>query len=1141
MCVPELYALDKNTIPPTQTSAYTKNLRRLFIVRHFIYLKIEQTFSYMRYSSKTTLLALLIMLITMTSFSQEKKEASKINDKTFSAFEFRNIGPALMSGRISDIAIHPENNNIWYVCAGSGGVWKTLNSGTTWKPIFDNQKVYSIGCVTIDPNNPHTIWIGTGENVGGRHIGFGDGIYRSDNDGQSWKNMGLKESQHISKIIVHPKNSNIIWVAAQGPLWSKGGERGLYMTTDGGKTWNKTLGDEEWTGVTDILIDPRNPDVLYAATWQRHRTVAAYMGSGPESGIHRSTDGGLTWERLKTGLPKSNMGKVGLAISPQKPDILYAAIELERRTGGVYKSENRGASWKKQSDAVAGATGPHYYQELYASPHEFDKIYLVDVRIQISEDGGKTFNRLNEKNKHSDNHAIAFRIDDPDYLLIGTDGGVYESFDNAENWRYMANLPLTQFYKLALDDSEPFYNIYGGTQDNGTQGGPSRTPFRSGISNADWFMNLFADGHQPAVEPGNPNIVYSETQEGNLYRVDRKTGESVNIQPQPAAGESYERFNWDSPILVSPHNPTTIYFASQRVWKSENRGDSWTAISGDLTLNQERLELPVMGQTQSWDNSWDMDAMSNYNTITSLSESPVKEGIIYAGTDDGSIHFTKDGGANWTKILVRELTDVPATAFVNDIKADLYDENTVYVVLDNHKFGDFKPYVYKSKNSGKSWSSLSGNLPEKTLVWRIVQDHVKPELLFVGTEFGIYTTLDGGKKWAKLTGGVPTISFRDLAIQKRENDLVGASFGRSFFVLDDYSALREVSDETFKEEATLFGLRDALLYIPRSSQTFGGKGSQGASYFVAENPPFGAVFTYYLSKDYPTLKAKRKKNEKKLKKEKKDIPFPGWDDLDAELAEEKPVVMLTITDSVGNIIRNIKVKTGIGFHRIAWDLRSTWLSSIKTDDNRVWDEYSSGGGILVAPGTYTANLSKRIDGKTTKISDPVTVNVKTMQEGTLPGSTPEEIIAFDKELGNLQTANNALKSVLANSKAKVAAMRKAMNSINYSNDSIYMELYTLNKQLLECERKLYGSKSKRQVGQKNDPTISSRIWNAIGGIQNNTYGPTQTQRKSLEIAKTEFTEVRKEIEVIANDKIPVIEKILIKAGAPWIEGQPIPE
>ncbi|HAH51648.1 MAG TPA: glycosyl hydrolase, partial [Balneola sp.] len=485
---------------------------------------------------KLNLITLVIFLIasTFTVFAQEKTKVASTN---YNALELRNVSTGFASGRIADIAIHPENENVWYVAVGSGGVWKTENASITWKPIFDNQSSYSIGSIAIDPSTPSTVWVGTGENVGGRHVGFGDGIYKSTDDGNSWKNMGLKESEHISTIIIHPTNSDIVWVAAQGPLWKKGGERGLYMTEDGGETWTKTLGDEEWTGVTDIVIDPRDPNVLYAATWQRHRTVAAYLGGGPGSGLHKSTDGGKTWMELKNGIPGSNLGKIGLAISPQNPDIVYAAIELDHTKGGLFMTENNGASWKKMSDMVSGGTGPHYYQELYVSPHHFGRLYLMNVRTIVSNDHGRTYQTISERNKHSDNHALAFRSDDPDYLLMGSDGGIYESYDHGDNWRYIPNLPLTQYYKVAVDNEKPFYNMYGGTQDNGTHEGPSRTDLNEGIRNADWKHILFADGHDTATEPGNPDIVYGETQQGGLHRIDRKTGEVIYIQPQASEGE----------------------------------------------------------------------------------------------------------------------------------------------------------------------------------------------------------------------------------------------------------------------------------------------------------------------------------------------------------------------------------------------------------------------------------------------------------------------------------------------------------------------------------------------------------------------------------------------------------------------------
>lgn len=1073
-----------------------------------------------------------VVLIATSGFSADKKDNNLLADETFTGLKLRGIGPAFMSGRIADIAINPSDPSQWYVAVGSGGVWKTDNASTTWKPIFDDQPSYSIGCVSIDPNNHSVIWIGTGENVGGRHVGYGDGVYRSADGGASWENMGLKESHHISKIIVHPKNSDIVWVAAQGPLWSKGGERGLYKTTDGGKKWKKVLGDDEWVGVTDILIDPRNPDQLYAATWQRHRNVAAYMGGGPGSGIYRSSDGGETWEKLSNGLPGSNMAKIGLAISPQNPDVIYAAIELDRRTGGVYSSANRGSSWTKQSDAVSGATGPHYYQELYASPHQFDRLYLVDVRMQISNDGGKTFTRMKEQFKHSDNHALAFRLDDPNYLLVGTDGGLYESFDLAENWRYVANLPVTQFYKVAVDDAVPFYNIYGGTQDNATQGGPSRTTWSLGIDNSDWFLTLGGDGHQPATEPGNPDIIYSESQQGFLSRIDLSTGEMLLIQPQPEAGESYERFNWDSPILVSPHSPTRIYFASHRVWRSDNRGDSWTAISGDLTRNQERVTLPIMDQTWSWDSPWDVGAMSNYNTITSLAESPLQEGLIYAGNDDGLIHVTEDGGQKWRKIEVGDLPGVPATAFVNDIKADLYDANTVYVVLDNHKFGDLKPYLLKSTDKGKKWRSIRGNIPNRTLVWRIVQDHVNSNLLFAATEFSIYFTIDGGKKWIKLAGGVPTISFRDLAIQRRENDLIGASFGRGFYIFDDYSVLRHVSENQLKQEATLFPVRKTWWYIQRELGVIG-----GASHYRAPNPPYGAVFTYYLKEEIKTKKALRKEKEKNQIKNKQAVTFPGWDKIEAERRQEEPLLWLTVQDNEGNVVRRIKAANKTGFHRIAWDLRLPSTDAVRNAADLNGDQI----GAMVAPGNYTVTLSKNVDGKVTNLSKPVPFTVEQLFKGALAGADPKETAAFWKETERLNKSTSAASRVLAKALERVTLLQKALIRTVAAPGNLDSELHRIKQSLLTLDEQLNGNRSKQQIGEKNKPTIAWRRGVASWGTFNSTYGATPLHKRSLEIAATEFQELKKNLDIIINQDIPKIEAALKAAGAPWIDRQPIPE
>ncbi len=1086
----------------------------------------------------------LLLIICTMGYAQRRgnsaitNSTSLMSDSTFMGLKLRNIGPALMSGRIGDIAIHPQDDNLWYVAVGSGGVWKTTNAGTTWMPIFDEQKVYSIGCVTIDPANPHIVWVGTGENIGGRHVSYGDGIYRSEDGGLHWKNMGLKASEHISKIIVHPDNSDIIWVAAQGPLLNKRGERGLYKSTDGGKNWKKTLGDSEWAGVTDIVIDPRNPDWLYAATWQRHRNVAAYMGGGPGTALYKSTDGGESWIKLSEGLPESNMGKIGLAISPQQPDIVYAAIEEDRRTGGIYRSADRGATWKKMSNTVSGATGPHYYQELYASPHQFERLYLMDARMQVSEDGGKTFTRVNNQHKHGDNHAIAFRKDDPDYLLIGTDGGVYESFDLAKNWRFIENLPVTQFYKVAVDDTKPFYNIYGGTQDNNTQGGPSRTDNVHGIQNSDWRIVLDWDGHQPATEPGNPDIMYAERQEGNISRIDLITGEIVDIQPQPEADENYERFNWDAPILVSPHNPKRIYFASQRVWRSDNRGDSWTAISGDLTRNQERISLSIMGKTQSWDEPWDFAAMSNYNTITSLAESPKQEGLLYSGTDDGFIQVTENGGTSWQKIEVSSMPGVPATAFVNDIKADLHDVNTVYAALDNHKFGDFKPYLMKSTDKGKTWQSISSNIPDGTLVWRIVQDHVKPELIFAATEFGIYFTINGGGRWIKLKGGVPTISFRDLAIQKHENDLVGASFGRGFFVFDDYSVLREISEQQLKQEATLFSTRKAWWYVPRSHLSFDNqKGSQGASHYVAPNPPFGAVFTYYLKDGLKSREEIRKEKEKELKKQNKNITFPGWDAVEAERMEDKPKIWLTVKDSSGNTVRRIEGPVKKGFHRISWDLKYPASDAISWKTSSTEPDYEP-EGLLAAPGTYTATLSKQVGGVITELSGPINFTVEQLRKGALEGTNPQDAAVFWRVYEDVIRTASAVQLTLSNVLIKVKAMQKALARAKTSPGNLDTQLYQLRQDLLTLDKQFNGDRSKLQVGEKTKPTIGERLFAINRSISHSTYGPTLTNRRGLEIVEEQLTDIRSELQSNIT-KMSDLGKALIKAGAPWVEGDPL--
>ncbi|NPD45175.1 glycosyl hydrolase [Lentimicrobium sp. S6] len=1072
------------------------------------------------------LIALIFGLSVQAQKKSKEEKKNPINSQLLSGIKFRNLGPAFMSGRIADIAVNPNNPVEWYVAVGSGGVWKTSNAGTTWNPIFDKYAVYSTGCITIDPSNENRIWLGTGENVGGRHVSIGDGAYLSEDAGKSWKNMGLKKSEHISKIIVHPSNSDIIWVASQGPLWSKGGERGLYKSLDGGKTWKESLIIDEWTGVTDLQIDPRNPDILYAASWQRHRNVAAYMAGGPGTALYKSTDGGENWRKLENGIPEKDKGKIGLAISPINPDILYAAIEFERRTGAVYRSENRGETWVKMSETVSGATGPHYYQELYADPNQLDRIVLVDVRMQVSNDGGKTFTRVKEEFKHSDNHAIVFRKGDPNYMLVGCDGGIYETFDKTLNWRYIDNLPVTQFYKLALDDTEPFYNIYGGTQDNSTQVGPSRTVNAHGITNADWQIVLGGDGHQPATEPGNPNIAYAESQQGYLFRLDRKTGERVFIQPQPGKGEMAERYNWDAPILVSPHHASHIYFASQYLYKSEDRGDSWKRISGDLTKNENRFKLPIMDQTWGWDAGWDLWAMSNYNTITSISESPLKVGLICVGTDDGRIQLTKDGGENWQLIEVNRLPNCPSTAFVNDIKFDLHQENTLYVALDNHKYGDFNPYLYKSQDLGKSWNPIINGLDSVDLVWRVVQDHLKPELLFAGTEFGLYFSINGGQEWVKFKGGLPTISFRDIAIQKRENDLVAASFGRGFFVLDDYSFMRNLSEEMLEKQAYLFDSREGLWYF--QSRPIGGskKGSQGASFYVADNPEFGVTFTYLLKEESLTKKASRQKEEKELKKNKQDLVFPEWNEIEEELREIETRFWIQILDADGMILRKLAAKNKKGIHRISWNYTKESIKPIDVPDKRT----ENSTGQMVAPGEYFAVLVKEKEGEYIRMTDTIQFNVTKLFEGSLASASLEEMASFWKELDEVSAEHQSIQIKMKKTLEKSKKIQMAYKKSNQTSKSLSKDIYNLIKELHALDNKLNNPKVIRELEIDYRPTISKRIGTAYACVSNSSYGPTTLARENLEIAKEEMEDLMISLER-SQQKINAIELRLKGLGA----------
>ncbi len=1088
---------------------------------------------------------LLVLPVFVLAEDEEEKPDPGFNEATFKGLEFRSVGPAFMSGRISDIAIHPENRSLWYVAVGSGGVWKTENRGTSWTPMFDDEGSYSIGCITIDPNDPDTIWVGTGENISGRHAGYGDGIYRSRDGGENWENMGLEDSERIGMIRIDPRDSNTIFVAAQGPLWSGGGERGLYKSTDGGESWRKVLGDglgnteddDQYTGVSEVHMDPRNPDVMYAVSWQRLRNVAVLVDGGPGTGIHKSEDGGETWRELTEGLPKGNTGKTGFAISPQDPDVVYATIEENNRKGGFWRSADGGETWEKKNDYLSSGTGPHYYQELFASPHQFDRVYQMDVHLHVTENGGDDFTKLEHDSKHVDHHAMAFDPDDENYLLVGNDGGVYESFDLGKTWRYVDNLPITQFYKVAVDYDTPFYNIYGGTQDNNSQGGPSRTMEIAGIQNSDWFVTLFGDGHQSAVDPNNADIIYAQWQQGNLTRFDRRTGESVYIRPQAAEGDPPERYNWDAPVLVSPHDSKRIYAASQRVWQSDDYGNTWTAISGDLTRNENRTRLPVMGRTWSYDSSWDLYAMSMFNTVVNVSESPLVEGLIYAGTDDGLIQVTEDGGQNWRRI--DKLPNVPERFFVNDIKADLHDPDTVYVVVDDHKHGDLSPYILKSENRGRSWKSIASNLPERHILWRVVQDHVKPGLLFVASEFGVFFTVDGGGAWTKLKGGSPNISFRDLAIQQRENDLVGATFGRSFYVLDDYSPLRSVTRSMLTDGEVLFPVRTTPWYVPKrllGCSKPGCKASQGDSHYVAHNPPFGAVFTYYLAEELRSRKDARQENEKEAIENNEDVQFPDWETILVEEREDAPAIVFTVRNAAGTIVRQIEAQAEAGFNRAAWNLRYPELTPWTAEPE---DDYFGEGGVLVAPGTYSVTMSKRVDGVLSETGQSQEFEVVSVREDpVLPGSSQEQRVIFESGVDELLRAGNGTVAAIDDIIAELDAVKTTLERSTDSG-SFYEIANSIQQRLKAARDRLSNNEQRSFYNDIGEMTLQARLWHARFSPTAQAYGPTPAQRESYRIARDLYDEVVATLTTLVDDEYAGLKEAMDAASVPWTPGRGI--
>lgn len=1076
------------------------------------------------------ILTLFLVLVLAGTFSllAQKKETRKdvkgsetqikpsVPTSFFSSITFRSVGPAWASGRIADLAVNPSNHSEIYAAIASGNIWKSVNNGTTWQPIFDKYGAYAIGCIVIDPGNHNVVWAGTGENNHQRALGWGDGVYRSDDAGASWKNMGLKESRQIGGIAIDPRNSDVVYVAAEGSLWGPGGERGLYKTINGGKSWEKVLNISENTGINNVVLDPRNPDVIYATSEQRRRHVGLKVSGGPESSVYKSTNGGLTFDKITKGLPSGDLGGMGIAISPVNPDVLYIIVEAQGDAGGFYRTVNRGASWERMNSYHASG---QYYNKIICDPADVDKVYSLDTYTQVTMDGGKTWSRVSNEGRHVDDHAMWIDPDNTQHFYIGGDGGIYETWDDGKNFIFKSNLPVTQFYRVAVDNSYPFYYIYGGTQDNNSFGGPSAST-SNGVTNDDWLVTQGGDGFWVAIDPTDPNIVYTESQYGNASRWDRKSGQSISIKPFPGEGELTYRWNWDTPILISPHNNKRIYIAANFLFRSEDQGSNWDKISPDLSRNENRDNFKVM------DKYWPVDAVAKnrstslWGTIVSLTESKVQKDLLYTGSDDGMISVSEDGGADWK--MVKSFPGVPEYTYVSDILADKFNAEIVYATFNNHKRDDFKPYVLKSTDKGKSWTSISANLPASGPVHTIEQDHLNPSLLFLGTEFSFFVSFDGGTSWTEFNKGLPTIAVRDIAIQERENDLVIATFGRGFYVIDDYTPLRNYKKEIIGKPGYIFPVREAKMFVQTSEFD-----NQGSMYYVADNPPFGATITYYVDTVPKTDRDLRKEKEKKLFEKGEFIPQPNAKELSLEEREIKPYLIFTITDDDGNVIRKLYKSASKGVGRITWNFTHAGYQPVRAAErfNPIPESGGrgrwGGGGISVMPGEYLVSMALYAKGEVMELAAPEPFICKPLDIVTMTATNAEakekwirEMTAFAKtaygaisyaaELDG--TVNTIMQTIHQTPDAPASLMKEAaslsdeMNEITYLIRGISVGASTeetppspasLSARLSAMSRSLYGSSGdisgiadqQFQILKKEFPILLERILKAGAAVE----------------------------------------------------------
>ena len=883
--------------------------------------------------------------------------------------EFREIGPAVMGGRIDDFGVVESNPNIVYVGTAAGGVWKTTNNGTTWEPVFDKEGVSTIGDIAIAPSDPAVVWVGTGEPNNRQSSSWGNGIYKSLDAGKSWQNMGLKGTLHIGRIVIHPKNPEVVYAAALGHLWGPNSERGVYKTTDGGKTWNQALKINDDTGVSDIAMDPQSPDTLYAAAYERRRTPFGFNGGGPDGGIYKTVDGGATWKKLVKGLPYENggdVGRIGLDIFRKDSNIVYAIVQHEK--GGTYRSEDKGETWKKMGDTNPR---PSYYSQIRIDPNNDLRIWELGAQMYYSEDGGKTFVTQRVRGIHGDFHAMWIDPADSNHVITGCDGGIHWSYDNGRTWDFLNTIAIGQFYEVGLDNEKP-YKICGGLQDNGSWCGPSMSLTRDGIVNSDWTLMPGGDGFYARIDYAEPWIVFTESQDGHISRRDEHTGQQREIMPEAKAGEPHYRFQWNSPMEVSAHDHKVLYYGGNYLFKSADHGDSWTRLGGDLTTGADRNKLQIFGKTPDKSTLSRHDGVEEYPTITTFSESPLTANVLWVGTDDGNVQVSRDGGKTWKNVASR--TGAPKGTYVTRVAASKYAEGAAFVTFDGHRTDDYNVYIFQTSDYGETWKAIRNGIPDAAGTVHVVREHPRSaNVLFAGTEFGLWVSWDHGANWTALKNNFPTVPVDDIEIQAEQNDLVLATHGRSIWIFDDMTPIEKFDASVASSDLKLFTPRTAILWDLRERRW-----SAGQKMFTGKNPPYGAILNYYLKEALPPEapkaakddkdKEKDKENDKDKEKEKKEAAAGEQKAKTEAAADQKPKTpdaankegkaKISVYDKDGKLVREFDGPGKAGVNRTNWDLR--WNSPAVPTPEQL--EAAAAGfdfgprGPLVEPGEYTIKI-----------------------------------------------------------------------------------------------------------------------------------------------------------------------------------------